>query len=114
MLKPILSINNVIRKNYNQGVLIVESCCAIIIDNFIGKNLKANIAYGGDNSQKTRIENNEIQGSVAEGIFVVEGHEDTVIRNNEVIENKDGIVLYNSKGKVQDNKIHKNQRSGIL
>ncbi|CAI2362925.1 unnamed protein product [Moneuplotes crassus] len=105
---------NSIRKNYTQGVLIVEGCSAIIEDNTISMNLKANIAYGGQGSQNTKIINNVVSGSVAEGIFVVEGHENTVIVDNKVEKNKDGIVLYNSKGSCKDNTIRENQRSGIL
>lgn len=105
---------NIIKKNYNQGILIVEGCSALISENTISQNLKANIAYGGQGSQYTRIEKNEIIGSVSEGIFVVEGHADTQIKENKVNENKDGIVLYNSEGQVKNNEIHYNQRSGIL
>lgn len=104
---------NYIQKNYNQGVLIVEGWSASISENKISQNLKANIAYGGLGSQYTRIERNEIFGSVAEGIFWVEGHKDTIIRENMVNENKDGIVMYNSEGSVKENTIQFNQRSGI-
>lgn len=104
---------NVIQKNYNQGILIVEGCSASVSNNKIWQNLKANIAYGGQGSQYTRIERNEIYGSVAEGIFWVEGHKDTIIKENTVNENKDGIVMYNSEGTVKENTIQFNQRSGI-
>ena len=104
---------NLIQKNYNQGILIVEGCSATISDNKIYQNLKANIAYGGQGSQYTRIERNEIFGSVAEGVFWVEGHKDTIIKENTVNENKDGIVMYNSEGTVKENTIQFNQRSGI-
>lgn len=97
---------NEIKKNYNQGILIVEGCSAVIMQNTISQNLKANIAYGGQGSKDTRVEFNIITGSVAEGIFVVEGNENTLIRENEVTQNKDGIVLYNSNGRVKDNKIN--------
>lgn len=46
---------NKIKKNYNQGILIVEGCSAIITHNVISQNLKANIAYGGLGSQHTKI-----------------------------------------------------------
>ena len=77
-------------------------------------NLKANIAYGGQWSQNTKIIDNTVTESVAEGIFVVEGHENTVIIGNKVEKNKDGIVLYNSQGSCKENIIKLNQRSGIL
>lgn len=75
--------------------------------------MKANIALGGDGSQQTRIERNEISGSVAEGIFLVEGRAQTSIYENIIKENLDGISLYNSKGKIQQNIIEGNQRCGI-
>ena len=77
-------------------------------------NLKENIAYGGQGSQNTKIIDNTVTESVAEGIFVVEGHENTVIIGNKVEKNKDGIVLYNSQGSCKENIIKLNQRSGIL
>ena len=106
--------NNDIRKNYTQGILLVEGWSAVIEENSISKNLKANIAYGGQGSQNTKIINNTISESVAEGIFVVEGHENTIITENRVEQNKDGIVLYNSHGSCKENTIKENQRSGIL
>lgn len=105
---------NRIKKNYTQGILMVEGSSAIIEENTVCKNLKANIAFGGQGSQNTKIINNIITESVAEGIFCVEGHENTVISGNTVEQNKDGIVLYNSQGVCRENKIHENQRSGIL
>ena len=50
--------SNVIRYNYNQGILIVEGSYAHIIANKIDANIKANIAVGGENSGKTRIKFN--------------------------------------------------------
>jgi len=91
--------------NYNQGILVVEGCSAIITDNIVAQNLKANIAFGGQGSKNTRVEGNEVSGSVAEGIFVVEGQENTLVRNNKVTQNKDGIVLYNSEGKIRENNV---------
>ena len=46
--------SNVIRYNYNQGILIVEGCYATIIANKLDANIKANIALGGERSGKTR------------------------------------------------------------
>ena len=83
------------------------------MDNEIVKNLKANIAYGGKNSGRTRIETNLIRGSVAEGIFVVEGEETTQIYDNYIIENRDGIILFNSRGSCKKNTIENNIRTGI-
>lgn len=101
---------NFIHKNYNQGICIEEGSSAKIFDNTISKNLKANIAFGGDASQHTRIERNEISGSVAEGVFLVEGRNQTSIYENIIKENLDGISLFNSKGKIEHNIIEGNQR----
>jgi len=76
--------------------LLVEGTFAKITNNQISKNLKANIAFGGRNSGKTKIEMNEIKHSTAEGIFVVEGEESTLIFENNISSNKDGILVLNS------------------
>jgi len=47
--------SNVIRYNYNQGILIVEGSYAEIFANKIDANIKANIALGGELSGKTKI-----------------------------------------------------------
>ena len=44
---------NTIEKNYNQGVLITEGSSAKVISNIIQKNLKANVAFGGEGSGRT-------------------------------------------------------------
>ena len=56
-------IANKIFSNFGQGILLVESTCAHIEQNEIFTNFKANIAYGGDNSQDTVIYNNKIYSS---------------------------------------------------
>lgn len=76
--------------------MLVEGTSAWIQNNTLSKNLKANIAYGGRNSGKTKIEMNEIKHSTAEGIFVVEGEESTLIFENIINSNKDGILVLNS------------------
>lgn len=75
--------------------------------------MKANIAYGGRNSGKTKIEINEIKHSTAEGIFVVEGEEPTLIFENVINSNKDGILALNSQGSIKNNTILSNLRTGI-
>lgn len=52
--------SNIIRFNYNQGILIVEGCYATIIANRIDANIKANIALGGERSGKSKIKYNMI------------------------------------------------------
>ena len=106
---------NVISHNYNQGILIVEGSSAEIIANKIEHNIKANIALGGQETGKTRIMYNYIESSKSgEGVFIVEGEHDLLIEDNQVEKNQDGIVFVNSDGKVKNNKIKKNTRSGIL
>lgn len=56
---------------------------------------------------------NEITHSACEGVFLVEGDEDTLIFENTITENKDGIILLNSKGSIKSNTISSNHRTGI-
>ena len=109
----IVVVNNIdISGNYGQGILLVESSCGHIEKNTILKNYKANIAYGGPASQDTVILNNTIRESRAEGIFVIESGFSWIKRNN-LIDNADGIILFDSTPHIQGNIIEQNQRSGI-
>jgi len=56
------------------------------------------------------LRNNEISESVAEGIFLVEGENQTSISENIIRDNLDGIALFNSKGNIKQNLIEGNQR----
>jgi parallel beta-helix repeat protein len=106
---------NVISHNYNQGILIVEGSSAEIIANKIEHNIKANIALGGEKTGDTRIMYNYILASKSgEGIFVVEGEKELLIEDNQIESNQDGIVVVNSQGKIKNNKIKHNTRSGVL
>ena len=106
---------NVISHNYNQGILIVEGSSAEIIANKIEHNIKANIALGGQETGKTRVMYNYILSSKSgEGIFVVEGEKDLLIEDNQIEHNQDGIVIVNSDGKIKNNKLKQNTRSGVL
>lgn len=66
-------MGNYIHQNYSQGILIEEGCSADIYSNHITKNIKANIALGGQCSGYTKIKFNQIDKGKQEGIFVVEG-----------------------------------------
>jgi hypothetical protein len=55
-----------------------------------------------------------IENSKSEGVFVIEGEQELLIEENEVVGNHDGIVLVESLGCVKGNVIKENQRSGIL
>lgn len=65
-------IKNKIHSNFAQGILLVEGTSAHIELNEIFTNFKANIAFGGDNSSDTVINNNKIYSSRSEGIFIIE------------------------------------------
>lgn len=105
---------NVIRYNYNQGILIVEGCHATIIANKIDANIKANIALGGEGSGKTKIKFNRIENSKSEGIFVIEGEDQLLIDQNVIKNNFYGIVLVDSNGVIKENQIMNNYTSGLL
>jgi len=49
-----------------------------------------------------------------EGIFVVEGEKELLIEDNQIESNQDGVVVVNSNGKIKNNKIKQNTRSGVL
>lgn len=73
---------NLIVSNYNQGILVVEGSHAKIFANKIDKNIKANIALGGEKSGLSKIKYNIISNSKCEGIFVIEGEEKLLIEDN--------------------------------
>jgi parallel beta-helix repeat protein len=78
----------------------------------LSKNFKANIAYGGANACDTIIINNEITRSRAEGIFAIESGYAWIMKNK-IMENADGILIYDSSPNISDNDIGENTRSGI-
>ena len=106
--------SNIIRYNYNQGILLVEGCYATIIANRIDANIKANIALGGERSGKSRIKYNMIENSKSEGIFVVEGEETLLIEENTINNNFYGVVLVDSEGMIKNNQILDNYTAGLL
>lgn len=65
-----------------QGVLVVESSSAKIESNFLDENIEANIAFGGKNSVDTLIVDNKIHRSLSAGIYLVEGGEAWLLRND--------------------------------
>ena len=88
-------LHNTIKSNFCQGILLVEGTSAHVERNKIFLNYKANIAFGGDRSIDTVILRNEIYSSRSEGIFVLEAGY-TWIFNNEIYDNSDGVILYDS------------------
>ena len=90
-----------------------ETASAFIEKNTIGNNVKANVALGGDNSVNSIIYDNDIFGSVCEGIFSVNGGY-TWIWKNRIHDNLDGIVLADSCPYILENQMNSNQRSGMI
>ena len=90
----------------------IESTYAYIEKNYLDKNFKSNIAYGGQRACDTVIINNEIYRSRAEGIFAIESGY-AWIHKNKIMENADGILIYDSSPNIANNDISENTRSGI-
>lgn len=59
----------------------METSSAIIENNTISENLKANIALGGTGSQNTFIVENKLFGGRCEGLFMIDASECWIIRN---------------------------------
>lgn len=93
--------------------MLEEGCAAVIVGNHLTKNIKANIALGGYDSENTKIKFNRVERSKQEGIFVVEGGEGLEIDTNMIMYNKDGIVLLHSLGTIANNRIEDNDRCGM-
>jgi F-box protein 11 len=55
-------VGNKITKNLGQGVLLVEKSSAVIENNDVTDNIKANIALGGEGSVNSVIVGNRIKG----------------------------------------------------
>lgn len=56
---------------------------------------------------------NNISGGRCEGIFIIEGANAWIIRNN-INENNDGIVCIKSAPEILTNKIIKNKSNGVM
>ena len=57
--------------------------------------------------------NNLIFRSRSEGIFCIEGGY-SWIKHNDIFDNSDGIIIFDSCNHISNNQIHENQRSGII
>lgn len=106
-------VNNLIYYNSSQGILLQEKAVAKIHLNTIFKNLKANIALGGEMSGETMIFQNSIHSSPSEGIFMIQCA-NAMIYKNEIFKNYDGIVVYESCPEIRMNVIKNNTANGIL
>ena len=72
-------------------------------------NFKANIAFGGERSEDIVILKNTIHSSRSEGIFILEAGY-AWIYNNEVHDNHDGVILYDSNCHLNGNVFRDNLR----
>ena len=112
LASPLIKFNKIC-KNNAQGVLLVENSWATVIHNEISENLKANVALGGVDSTNTFVCNNKISQGLSEGIFVVKSGR-CVIRGNEIVGNRDGIIMADSLAEVTSNLIKDNQKNGVF
>ncbi len=94
-------------------MLLVEGTSGHIEGNTIFTNYKANIAFGGENSADTVILKNKIHSGRSEGIFIIESGF-SYIYENEIYDNNDGIILFDSSPHVFGNEIRDHQRSGMI
>lgn len=83
-------------------MLLVDSSSGHVEKNEIYQNYKANIAFGGNNSADTVILNNLIYQSRSEGIFAIEAGF-SWIKHNEIYDNGDGIILFDSSVHISNN-----------
>ena len=100
-------VDNTIMLNFNQGILLVESTYAHIEHNLISQNYKANLAFGGAASADTVVLRNVIREGRAEGIFMIESGFAWIVRN-EIVDNADGVVLFDSTPFISGNQIEHN------
>jgi len=116
--------------------LIRENSSAHVERNEISSNIKANIAYGGEESCNTNIINNKILDGRCEGIFLIDCGNSLITRNvirgnyygilaitsipliqhNQIIKNKNHAVMLIKKSKVRlvNNKIKNNKGVGVF
>ncbi|CAI2362896.1 unnamed protein product [Moneuplotes crassus] len=105
--------DNLIKSNFCQGILLVEGTSGHIEHNNIHLNFKANIAFGGMQSSDTVIIKNKIYSSRSEGIFILETGFALLYRN-EIYDNNDGIIMYDSHCNLNENIIRDNLRTGVI
>lgn len=106
-------INNKISNNHNQGVLVVEKSNAFIENNYIYQNYKANIAFGGGQSENTTVLRNKIFNSASEGIFIILAGRCSILMN-EIYGNYDGLIAIESVPEIAFNSVYRNRNNGVI
>ena len=76
-------------------------------------NYKANLAFGGEGSSDTVVYNNRIYSSRSEGIFIIESGF-CWVKKNQVYDNNDGIIMFDSSPHITENTVNENQRAGVI
>lgn len=109
----VLISKNDIYKNIMQGILIIERSSAHVEGNYLKENIKANLAFGGENSCNTVVLNNKISGGRCEGVFIIDGGR-AQIHNNDIYGNFDGIICLKSFPEIYGNKIQSNKSNGVM
>lgn len=109
----IVIIDNDIHKNIFQGILLVENSFGHIESNKVHENIKANIAFGGEESCNTTIINNKIYQGRCEGIFMIDCGA-AIISRNEITNNYDGIVSVTGVASIINNSISDNKNHGVM
>lgn len=109
----IVIMKNYVFKNIHQGILVYERSSAHMELNHIHENIKANVAFGGEGSCNNVLTNNTIFGGRCEGVFVIEGGY-SLIHNNDIYENYDGIICCTATPQIENCTITRNKRNGIM
>jgi len=91
----------------------VENSAGFLEQNKLDGNIKANIAFGGEMSERTVIIRNEIKNCRNEGIFAIECPFSWIVNNN-ITENTDGIITVDANPKIMGNLIRDQKRAGII
>lgn len=106
-------VNNFVYYNNGQGVLLQEKSIAKLQLNSVFKNLKANVAIGGELSGDSLIFQNTIHSSPSEGLFMVQCG-NAMVYKNDIYGNYDGVVVYESCPELRGNLIRANTTNGLI
>jgi hypothetical protein len=107
-----LILKNKIYKNFWEGILLTEDSSAVIEKNMVCDNVECNIALGGSSAHQSLIAQNSIRNSPGEGINIIEGI--CNVSRNDITENREGIRMVDSLGRIRRNFIANNLNNGIV